>query len=135
VILAEREFTESTESISNGNGSNVVYKFISTIHNVMSHFLKKSFGCFGNAVYFFTMAIFSARVPLFISGVKKSVWVINEGGDSMKRAFKWPLNFLFSEPGCSKSKYSHNPDCRCLVFVFNPARNFIPSQICEESFR
>ena len=71
-------------------------------------------------MYFFTMAIFSTRVPLFISGFEKSVWVINDGGESMKRAFKWPLNFLFSEPGCSKSKYSHNPDCRCLVFVFNP---------------
>lgn len=34
--------------------------------------------CCGNALYFFAMAIFSSRAPLFISGFKKSVWIINE---------------------------------------------------------
>lgn len=35
VILAGREYSKS---ISSGNSSNVVYKFISAFHNVMAHF-------------------------------------------------------------------------------------------------
>lgn len=45
--------------------------------------------CCGNALYFFAMAIFSSRAPLFISGFKKSVWIINEQGVSLERAFEW----------------------------------------------
>jgi len=99
--------------------------------------------CFGNAVYFFAMAVFSTRVPLFISGFKKSVWVINERGDSLKIAFEWRFsavrwkfhgNISF-QPGCSNSMYSYNPDWRGFEFVFDPAPNFIPCQIYNESFQ
>lgn len=89
MILAERE---NIENIFKGNDLMsftslfLLLKQWCPIFNNKYYFAKLR--CFGNAAYFSAMAIFSTRVPLFISGFKKSVSVVNERGDSLKRAFE-----------------------------------------------
>ena len=142
VILAGHEYSKCISS-SNSSFPSLFLLFIMWCPIFNNKYNLANVRCCGNALYFFAMAIFSSRVPLFTSGFKKSVWIINEQVDSLTRAFKWRFsavgwkfhrNISF-QPGCSNSMYSYNPDRRCFVFVLDPAPNFILCEIYKEFFQ
>lgn len=140
MILAEREYTEN---IFKANGlmsfKSLFLLFIRwcPIFNNKYYFAKLR--CFGNAVYFSAMTIFLNRVLLFIRGFKKSVSVVNERGDSLKRVFECRCFCSWMEVArkyrCLNTMCTCTPNLRCYPSVFDPPRNFIPSQIYRQSFQ